>query len=316
MLAAAVADFARVGGVLVTTTWDARLGPPPFEDAHTIVVDSPAEEPPIFRELAALSEAVLVIAPETSGILEQRCRIAEAAGGRLLGPASEAVQVCATKFDTFRRLMDAGVPTIPTRLGKWPQRLAADGAIHCAAPDRTWPAFPLVIKPDDGAGSQNTFLIRSAEELTRLPPIRSDAEESAILQPFVPGRALSVALLVSEEGDPVHAFPPAEQTLSDDGRFSYLGGVIPACGIDTAFVQAVACDACRAITGLRGYVGIDLIIPEKDPQRPLIVDINPRLTTSYIGYRQLAAENLAERMLRPHSRPIRWRDASVTFQVG
>lgn len=315
MLAAAVTDFAGVDGVRVTTTWDARLGPPPFENAHTIVVDSPAEELPVFRELAALSEAVLIIAPETSGILELRCRIVEGVGGRLLGPASHAVAVCASKFATFRRLTEAGVPTIPTRLAKWPQRIDVDGTIRRAAPDPVELTFPLVIKPVDGAGSQNTFLIRSAAQLQGLPPIRSDLEEGAVVQPFVPGRALSVAVLASEAGEPVHIFPPAEQTLSEDGRFGYLGGTIPARGIDAAAVQALARDACRAIGGLRGYVGIDLIVPENDPDRPIVVEINPRLTTSYIGYRQLAAENLAERMLRPDSRPIAWRDASLTFRT-
>src|SRR5690349_1062419 len=100
MLAAVVADFARIPGVQVTTTWDVRLGPPPFEGVHTIIVDTPHDELPVFRELADLCDATLVIAPETQGVLEQRTRIIEGTTGRLLGPASAAIRLCGDKLAT------------------------------------------------------------------------------------------------------------------------------------------------------------------------------------------------------------------------
>jgi predicted ATP-grasp superfamily ATP-dependent carboligase len=47
-----------------------------------------------------------------------------------------------------------------------------------------------------------------------------------------------------------------------------------------------------------GYVGIDVLLG-RDPtgSGDLVVEVNPRLTTSYIGYRAACQTNLAEAML-------------------
>ena len=52
--------------------------------------------------------------------------------------------------------------------------------------------------------------------------------------------------------------------------------------------------AVTAVSGLCGYVGVDLVLRGQDQ----VIEINPRLTTSYVGLRALAKTNLAEAMLR------------------
>jgi len=42
---------------------------------------------------------------------------------------------------------------------------------------------------------------------------------------------------------------------------------------------------------LRGYVGVDVILTQDEA---LLIEINPRLTTSYIGLRQVIDLNLAQ----------------------
>src|SRR5690242_2360358 len=98
MLCAAVEDLARITGVEVETTWDRRLGPAPFAGARLHCVESRDAEGRLFRTLAAECDATLVIGPEFDGILHDRCRFAEEAGGRLLGPSSSAVKICADKL--------------------------------------------------------------------------------------------------------------------------------------------------------------------------------------------------------------------------
>ena len=46
-----------------------------------------------------------------------------------------------------------------------------------------------------------------------------------------------------------------------------------------------------AFSGLRGYVGVDLVLAE---DKPFVVDVNPRLTTSYVGLSRVAGFNVAE----------------------
>jgi predicted ATP-grasp superfamily ATP-dependent carboligase len=43
--------------------------------------------------------------------------------------------------------------------------------------------------------------------------------------------------------------------------------------------------------GLKGYIGVDLILNEKGP---VIVDVNPRLTTSFIGLSRVAGFNFGD----------------------
>ncbi len=81
----------------------------------------------------------------------------------------------------------------------------------------------------------------------------------------------------------------------------------------------LACRAIGAVPGLAGFVGVDLILSRESGPDPVDteVEINPRLTTSYVGLRALARENLAERwleaMLGQPVGPIGWREREVRF---
>ena len=46
-----------------------------------------------------------------------------------------------------------------------------------------------------------------------------------------------------------------------------------------------------------GYVGMDMILGPEGPESDVVLELNPRLTTSYLGLRQLARANLAAAML-------------------
>lgn len=319
MLAAIVADFARIPDVRVSTTWDARLGTPPFPGVHTAIVETQEDELPVFRELAGLCDATLVIAPEAHGVLEQRARIVEGTTGRLLGSTSAAIRLCGDKLATANYLAARGIRTIPTRSFSPFASSAAEQEQHSLPTDWS-PRFPLVLKPRDGAGSQSTVLVRGRSELAELArSLAADPVfEEFICQPYIPGRTVSIAAIVSPTTGTVVVLPPAEQTLSHDGRFTYLGGVVPARNIDRGALEQTVRDILPLIAGLRGYVGIDLIVPEDALDRPIVVEINPRPTTSYTGYRRLTDENLAERLLTPEmdERPILWRDERVSYDAG
>ncbi len=315
MLCAIVEDFSRIAGVEVATTWDARLGSPPFRRAQVLEVKSPADEMGHFRRLATDCDATLVIAPEFDGILLNRCRIVEELNGRLLGSNSRAVALCADKLRLAVHLREAGIATIPA------EELVCDTS-SLNSEESQAPRFPAVIKPRDGAGSQDTYLVHNADEFELLRRERfSDVEPRRFIwQPYIVGRTASVALCFAPSRRAVEILVPAEQRLSSDGRFRYLGGRIPfrLPDIDRVAIQTAALGACRSVPGLCGYVGVDLILPEAAPHQPVVVEINPRLTTSYLGYRALAENNLAEWMLIPgrFERPIQWRKGVVEFDAA
>ncbi len=278
MLWAVLDDFRRVAGAEVVTV---RAG-------------AGREE---FCELARAADYTLLIAPEFDGLLAERCRWVEEAGGRLLGPSSSSVRLTGDKLLTARHLRAADVPT--------PQCVPFPGPV----------TFPAVLKPRDGAGSQATFLVRNqAECLTCAEHATGEGwRGELIVQEFVPGVAASVAFLVG----PGRCVPlmPAAQHISDDGRFRYLGGEVPLGGELRERAAHLARRAVEAVPGLAGYVGVDVVLGETDQ----VIEVNPRMTTSYVGLRALAETNLAEAMLRVAAGQdvsLGWRAGAIRFGTG
>ncbi len=298
MLDAVCADFGRLADVEVVTL------PPGGND-----------DPLAFRKVAASADWSLVIAPEFDRLLTTRCQWVEEAGGGLLGPSSSAVEFLSDKWNVYRTLTAWGIPTPQTFLvgacGKQGVPDAAGGGGQ--APDRHGddPAA-FVVKPRWGAGSVG---------VRRLGDPAWDAVSGEMLmQSFVPGTPASCAVLVLPKGQVIR-FPAARQFLGGDTGFRYLGGEVP---LDASLDQRVArllgplLPRLAGLSGLKGYVGIDLILgDDPDGCRDAVIEINPRLTTSYLGLRKLAGGNLAEAMLaaaqgRSPSR-LAWKPVCVRF---
>src|SRR5262249_27211100 len=108
-----------------------------------------------------------------------------------------------------------------------------------------------------------------------------------IVQPFVPGVAASVAFLFGPGR--CLALPPAAQRLSEDDCFRYLGGSVPLPPPLAERARRLAWTAVETLPDLRGYVGVDVVLGDAtDGSADWIIEINPRLTTSYVGLRALA----------------------------
>jgi predicted ATP-grasp superfamily ATP-dependent carboligase len=308
MLSAVLADLARLPGVRPVTLLDPLFVPAVRALSPSITpVPTPADVEPAFRKHAARAAFSLVIAPEFDGLLAERCRWVEEAGGTLLGPSASAVRLCGDKFALARHLRAVGVPTPPTPVYS----------------GEVFPAFPppVVCKPRHGAGSVATFLVRTRDELA-LCPVRAAGEGwlgQLVVQPYVPGRAASVAFLAGPGR--LLALPAAEQTLSDDGRFRYRGGRLPLPAALAGRAEALAAQAARAVQGLHGYFGVDLVLGgPADGSGDAVLEINPRLTTSYAGLRALARFNLAEALLAVAGgsapRAWQWGEKEIRFEAG
>ena len=300
MLLAVCDDFSRISGCEVVTTWDNRLGKFPLDNVVAHAVSNPDHERQFFRQLTADCDATMVIAPEFNGILAERCRIANRRFvdpsehgpatkdvNKYLGCGVNAIELFSDKLKTARFLQHNQIPTIET--SRFDPR--ADEPLF---------SFPVVVKPRHGAGSLQTFLIEDRKQFDQLRAIAAETDSlPAIQQPYVSGQAVSIAVLVSDNPRRFDVFPVAEQRFGSNREFNYLGGRIPA-RIDAetkCAIEQVVLIACECSSELFGYVGFDLIIPHSKPRSPLVVDVNPRLTTSYLGYRALTNRNLAERIL-------------------
>lgn len=279
MLGALAADIARIEGCRVSVLRDPRvlgLSLPGCEIVDVISTTSGREE---FERLTAAADATILIAPEFDGILLKAARQAIASGGRLASPGPDFIRIAADKHRTCERLAAAGV-NVPSGV--------------LLEPDEPLPnnfTYPAVLKPNDGAGSQDTYLVSGPRDT---PPAYAWPRR---LERFVPGMAASAAFLCG----PADRTPlvPCRQRLSNDGRFHYLGGELPmAVGLAERAIQ-IADRALAAMPPSAGFVGVDLVLGRNpDGADDAVVEINPRLTTSYVGIRAAASSNLAHVMLQ------------------
>jgi predicted ATP-grasp superfamily ATP-dependent carboligase len=308
MLDAVLHDLGRCRGVRTTTLLPAGTPPPAAGwPNNTVLLADPGTERERFVAEARRADYTLVIAPEFDDLLGERCRRVEECGGRLLGPGSAAVRLTGDKLRLAEHLRRHGVPTPPALPWRWPgvgESLPVD--------------FPLVCKPRYGAGSQATFLLRNPDDLAAAAAVAAGEgwRGAMIAQPYKDGRAASVSFLV---GGRTLALPAAAQRLSDDDRFRYLGGEVPLPAALDRRARQLAQRAVESVAGLFGYVGVDVILAPL-PEDDVVIEINPRLTTSYIGLRRLARFNLAEALLAvttgsPLPR-LEWHEGPVMFSAA
>jgi len=150
--------------------------------------------------------------------------------------------------------------------------------------------YPIVVKPGRGAGCQGVRLARNARERRGALDAahRANGSGALLMQRYVRGTAASVSLLA----DGRHAVPLAvnAQQVSASSGFCYRGGRTPFDHPLAAAAADAALRTCAALPGLRGYVGVDLVLTEAEL---FVIEVNPRLTTAYLGVRAVLEENVA-----------------------
>jgi predicted ATP-grasp superfamily ATP-dependent carboligase len=279
MLCAVAEDFTRIRGCEVLLLLDRRIRTALLPACQVLEIGSAASEMPALTHCAAEADWTLLIAPEFDSHLLRRCRHVEDAGGRLLSPDSDVVALASDKSRTAEFLAAAGVPTPLARMLPAAEQLP-----------RGFP-YPAVLKPLDGAGSLGVRLVRRAED-----PISRDRSSALRLEQFCPGLAASVAVLCG----PRVRLPlePCAQHLSTDGCFRYLGGSLPLPEPWRSRASRLARRVAACLPDTHGYVGMDMVLGEGGEESDYVIELNPRLTTSYLGLRQVVRGNLAEAMLR------------------
>jgi tyramine---L-glutamate ligase len=279
MITALAADFAAVDNCQVSVLRDIRLDELPMPCCEVVEIHSSVHWREQFDRLAAQVDWSLVVAPECDGILRQTVQRIDEAGGRSLNAGVDFIALTSDKHLTAERLRRAGI-AVP-----WGRVLEAD--------EPKLPTdfeYPAVLKPLDGAGSQHTLLVSGPGD--EPPPYPWPRR----LERFCHGRPASVALLCGE--GTISALPPCWQHLSNDDRFTYRGGALIADARLAERAEALARRALEALPPAKGYVGVDLVLGNApDGRDDVVIEVNPRVTTSYVGLRKAVRQNLAQSML-------------------
>lgn len=274
MVQAVVRDLSELPGVEVLVSRDPRLPDLPGR-AMALMPGGEGNPFALYARGVEAADAVWPMAPETGGVLEELSRMVLARRRRLLASHPDAIRIAGSKTATAECLAAAGIPVVPTY---------SDSSVIPPLPG------PWVIKPDDGAGCADTHLVSGADAARRWLAARID--ESFVAQPWIEGDARSLSLLC-QNGEARLLCCNRQRVSIRDSRLALEGLSVNAIADDGAYA-ALAGRIAAALPGLWGYVGVDLV---ETAQGPRVLEINPRLTTSYCGLRDALGMNPAALVL-------------------
>jgi len=285
MLKSAIEDFAACGAS-VKTIVDRRLKPE-FTSAEVVWCSGEGD---FERKVALLSKNVdylLLIAPEH--ILPT---LLEGLGSvELLNSTPDYIRKVSDKCRLSKRLFQTGVDVPESRCFE-----AGVGA-EALRPAAKEIGYPVAVKPVIGAGCEGLSVVYSEVELEAAyaKACRSDPSGSIILQKWYDGIPASVSLIASDQN--IQPLSLNRQIIKI-GYFlensAYLGGVVPLPHHLSQQALTAASKAVAAFHGLRGYVGVDLVLTER---KPIVLEINPRLTVSYLGLSRVLKGGVARMMV-------------------
>jgi predicted ATP-grasp superfamily ATP-dependent carboligase len=301
---ALASDFAALPDVAgIHLLHDVRLPLPEISKQQVHAVHSASDEQRLFRELAELADATIIIAPESSGLLLQRVLLAGQVQARLISPGWELVRLATDKTQAADYFTRKGIP-VPNGI-YFQNKLPPSADL----------IFPAVLKPNDGAGSAQVQRINNPAELSLVDLRLADSWR---LEQFQPGIPASVSLLAGPND--IVPLQPCAQHLSIDGRFTYLGGSTPLPPHLARRAKQLALNTASVLAQPRGYLGIDMVLGSaENGADDFVIEINPRLTTSYIGLRRACEQNLAEALwkcVRGEPVCLTYRDERIEFTAS
>ncbi len=177
-----------------------------------------------------------------------------------LGCPPDAVRLCADKFRCTRALEKEKIP-VPATIGSG--RYSGD----------------YVIKPRYGCASEGVRKSKSGE-----------LEDGFIATGYIKGEHLSASIIT---GRTQLLLTVNKQLIEINDEICYKGGIVPYHFDRNEEIIETAKKTLR-ILGCRGYAGVDMVLGD----RPYVVDINPRPTTSIIGICRVMSDEIGDLILK------------------
>jgi len=293
MLNTLVADF-KAAGHSVSTVLDARIAAlnPPLEADCIIPVSSFKEVNTAIQKASKSVDAVYIVAPESNQVLQSLVTDIEQADVPSLNCRASSIASVSDKAALLQRAKAKGLQTPATIVVN-----AFDDAARIKQAICGSLGFPLIVKPVDGVGCAGLSVVRNEQQLAGA--VAKAASESSnrhfMAQELVDGVAVSVSLFCT--GSDVFSASLNLQDVSlmpPEATSAYTGGQVPFDSSLRSEAFAVAETLVKAFSGLRGYVGVDLVLTEK---QPVLIEVNPRLTVSYVGLRKTVGFNPAQAII-------------------
>jgi predicted ATP-grasp superfamily ATP-dependent carboligase len=211
------------------------------------------------------------IAPEFDGILQALCQTVESLGKTLLTSPAAAVAIAGNKLKTYELFNQHHITAVPTRMfeniympGKW------------------------MVKPIDGVGCEDSYVLTTRFDFEQMTMRKGQY----VIQPHLQGSKTSLSCLF-KQGRSWLVCANLQRFEFTNQQYHLTGIVVnhhPDLGLYRQLIDKIA----QALPDLWGYVGIDLIVNDQT----WVLEVNPRLTTSFVGIHEALGINIAEAVLQ------------------
>lgn len=280
MLNALLDNLVRFNNLDITVMLDERLNDSVGKTGiNTVIIGPEHDTNEEFARLVQQCDLVWPIAPEFDGILQNLCQRVESSGKILLTSPAIAVAIAGNKFRTYELLNRHHIAVVPTRmfdddycLGEW------------------------MVKPVDGVGCADSHVISSRQDFDRMAARKGEY----IIQPHLQGATTSLSCLFKQGRGWLVCVNLQRFELTN--RQYHLTDIVINHHPDPGRYQQLVDQIAQALPELWGYVGIDLI---ETATQTWVLEINPRLTTSFVGIYDALGINVAEAVMQLlHGEPI------------
>jgi tyramine---L-glutamate ligase len=229
------------------------------------------------EEIAPGLDHCFLVAPEFGSILHDLTCLLESTGCHVISQPSCAIFDASDKKRSLDRLAIAGIH-VPRSQG-----------LGAFLQDPTFP-FPVVVKPVHGAGCIGVF--KACDEADVRAAMVADAKlqfanDELLVQEFIEGEQLSASAIATKESCYLLGINEQFIALQQPNEIpsKYAGGIVgPIHPESWETCSSIACTIATEFS-LEGYFGFDFILDAQDVV--VVVEINPRLTTSFVGLKIL-----------------------------
>jgi predicted ATP-grasp superfamily ATP-dependent carboligase len=252
-------------------------------------------------EIGLSCDQTIVIAPELDHHLATIVADMRLRGVRVVACSDTFLQATSDKLTTAQFLSASQVSHPPT----W---TLADIRASKLELEKRLGSGPVTLKRRDGAGCSEMKYFASIDAFTRWSASTMGTVEQEpmwLVQPWLTGQPASLALIAGHASKLLGVFGQTieiefEQADPEIGAVVYRGGTELDSRLDIEIFREMAVQVIDSLPGEKaGWIGIDFLVPLSASKSSdlIVIEINPRLTTSYLGYRQRYGHELANAII-------------------
>ena len=273
MLHAVAEDFSEIDNTQISVLCDYRLRNTK-QEFNEIIVSLEQSYIQTIEKNERNIDALLIIAPETDNILVNLCKKYAQFNFLLLNSGYQSIALMSDKLESYQYLKSFEISQIPS------YELKDIASIQTKK---------LILKPKDGVGCEGVRLIHSNDDIEEI--ITNVKQDNYFAQPYLDGESASLSLICCKGF--CELLSVNKQVLVEKNSSLEL----MQCKVN-AFERdkfiGFSEKLISALPELIGYIGVDVLIIENEIY---LVEINPRLTTSYVGLKSALKINPAKLIL-------------------